>query len=145
MELGYGIAAKLDELEREYGRLQDSMQTLSGKSAEQIARERRRIEDEFRVRNILLEQTAKSCRSPAVALLSDFQRDYGQRLEKILDSDLPGEIRGRTGEEDRTEALALYAEYAIDFAAQAMRHALISALNAMELQATQGEHARQGG
>ena len=35
---------------------------------------------------------------------------------------------------DRAEAVALYAEYAMDFATQAMGHALIAALSAMVLQ-----------
>ena len=36
--------------------------------------------------------------------------------------------------EDQAEAASLYGEYAIDFAAQAMRHALLAALSAIDLQ-----------
>ncbi len=36
--------------------------------------------------------------------------------------------------EDQAEAISLYAEYAIDFATQTMRHALIAALTAVILQ-----------
>ena len=35
---------------------------------------------------------------------------------------------------DRAEAASLYGEYAIDFAAQAVRHALLAALSAIDLQ-----------
>ncbi len=37
-------------------------------------------------------------------------------------------------EEDQAEAASLYAEYAMDFATQAMQYALIVALTAMDLQ-----------
>ena len=41
---------------------------------------------------------------------------------------------GRSAAESQAEAMALYAEYAVDFATQAMRYALTTALAAMVLQ-----------
>lgn len=40
----------------------------------------------------------------------------------------------RTCTQDQAEAASLYAEYAIDFAAQSMRHALIAVMSAAILQ-----------
>lgn len=40
--------------------------------------------------------------------------------------------------------MALYAEFAIDFAMQAMRYALITALSAMELQMQADENMKKG-
>ena len=37
-------------------------------------------------------------------------------------------------EQDLAEAVSLYAEYAIDFASQAIRHALMVSLKAIDLQ-----------
>ena len=39
-----------------------------------------------------------------------------------------------TPEEDRAEAAALYAEYAMDFATQSAQYAMLAAMAAMELQ-----------
>ena len=69
--------------------------------------------------------------------------DYGSRIAhvhakdtEILWEELPGEMQGhnRNAAEDRAEVNALYAEYAIDFATQAVRHALCAALQALECQ-----------
>ena len=42
--------------------------------------------------------------------------------------------RNQTSAEDQSEAMSLFAEYAIDFATQSMRYALIAALSAIALQ-----------
>ena len=43
--------------------------------------------------------------------------------------------KNHTSEEDRAEASTLFAEYAIDFATQAMRYALYASMRALVLQA----------
>ena len=84
---------------------------------------------------LLLEQSAEGCRSPAVAELAGVQRDYSKRMEELLRDRLPRLMHGEEDpQEERAEAAALFAEYAIDFAAQGVRSALLAALAAMDQQ-----------
>ena len=78
-------------------------------------------------------------------------REYGRERKVYLFSRRRGlepgaTIRGMA--EDQAEAMSLYAEYAIDFATQAMRYALITALSAMILQRRSeheaAEHEQEG-
>ena len=72
----------------------------------------------------------------AAALTGTPELDFARRADRILQEELPNEMRGRNQSyaEDQAEAMSLYAEYAIDFATQTMRHALIAALTAVILQ-----------
>lgn len=138
MELRHGIfAVKLCELEQEYGRLLSRLQLLQGKDAARIRWEREQMQEEYREHGLLLEETARSCRSHTMAHLTELQQNYERQMTEILESD------HRTGQ---AETLTLASEYAIDFATQAMRYALLTALRAQELQMepdkpmTKGEH-----
>lgn len=57
-------------------------------------------------------------------------------MQRILRDELPAYLHGENTcrDADRAEAASLYGEYAIDFAAQAVRHALLAALSAIDLQ-----------
>ena len=62
-------------------------------------------------------------------------RDYSKRMEELLRDRLPRLMHGEEDpQEERAEAAALFAEYAIDFAAQGVRSALLAALAAMDQQ-----------
>ena len=137
VELQHGMfTAKLQELEREYGRLQNCIRLLQEEPSEQLHQERERLEDECRERALLLDETVHSCRSPAMARLAQLQRDYGQQTQTLLQTGIIK--RSPDGSpvhyQDDAEAMALYAEFAVDFATQSMRHALMAALRATELQ-----------
>ena len=137
MGLKQGIfAVKLCELEREYGRLQSRIHLLQAKEPTQVQEELERLLDEYRERKYLLDERVQASRSPAVAALAQAQLEFAAHAEQILTDDLPNEMRGRnqSDAEDRAEAMSLYAEYAIDFAAQAVRSALLAALAAMDQQ-----------
>ena len=137
MGLKQGIfAVKLCELEREYGRLQSRIHLLQAKEPTQVQEELERLLDEYRERKYLLDERVPASRSPAVAALAQAQLEFAAHAEQILTDDLPNEMRGRnqSDAEDRAEAMSLYAEYAIDFATQAMRYALIASLSAIVLQ-----------
>ena len=54
--------------------------------------------------------------------------DFKEKLEQFF------HCEASSKEEDQAEAASLYAEYAMDFATQAMQYALIVALTAMDLQ-----------
>lgn len=121
------FSAKLKELEREYGQLQSGLHHLEdGREGGQ--RELDQIWREYEEQLAHLERTARSCRSPAMAQMAALQQEYEQKMERILQERLAG-----SGGERQAEA-ALYAEYAIDFAVQAMRYALMAALTAARLQ-----------
>lgn len=137
MELQHGMfTAKLQELEREYGRLQNCIRLLQEEPSEQLHQERERLEDECRERALLLDETVHSCRSPAMARLAQLQRDYAQQTQALLQT---GVIKRNPDDpliryQDDAEMMALYTEFAIDFATQSMRYALMAALRAAELQ-----------
>ena len=141
MGLKQGIFAhKLCELEREYGRLQSRIHLLQAKEPTQVQEELERLLDEYRERKYLLDERVQASRSPVVAALAQAQLEFAAHAEQILTDDLPNEMRGRnqSDAEDRAEAMSLYAEYAIDFATQAMRYALIASLSAIVLQQKAG-------
>ena len=135
MELRDGIfAVKLCELERQYGLLQTRLELCQGAGHEKI-----------RDNALLMERRAEGSRSPAVAELSSAQRDYDRRVEEILREKLPRLMRGEEDpQEEHAEAAALYAEYAIDFASQAMRGALLAALIAIDQQMSCEEQKYEG-
>ena len=146
MELRDGIfAVKLCELERQYGLLQTRLELCQGAGHEKI---RDILQDElndYRENALLMERRAEGSRSPAVAELSSAQRDYDRRVEEILREKLPRLMRGEENpQEEQAEAAALYAEYAIDFASQAMRGALLAALIAIDQQMSCEEQKYEG-
>ena len=126
---------KLCELERQYGLLQTRLELCQGADHDRLRQILQDAMNDYRENALLLEKRAEGCRSPAVAELSSAQRDYDRRVEEILREKLPRLMRGEEDpQEEQAEAAALYAEYAIDFASQAMRSALVAALMAMDQQ-----------
>ena len=78
--------------------------------------------------------------------LCELERQYGDAVDRLrlyqqadheqVRRELPAYLHGENTcrDADRAEAASLYGEYAIDFAAQAVRHALLAALSAIDLQ-----------
>ena len=130
------FSAKLSELEEEYVRLQNRIRLFQEKDERQILEELRRLQKEGRQRQRLLNDRIRSSRSPSAASLARAQLDYEKQAEKILTDKLPNEMRGtnQTWAQDQAEAMSLYAEYAIDFAVQAVDRALCTSLSALVLQ-----------
>lgn len=130
------FAYKLCELEEEYERLQSCIYLFQSKDEAQVQKELDQLRDEGREHQLLLDERIRASRSPAVAALAQAQLEFGRRVEQVLHEELPDEMRGRnqTSAEDQSEAMSLFAEYAIDFATQSMRYALIAALSAIALQ-----------
>lgn len=122
---------KLYELEQGYGRMQSRLRLCQEAQEEKLLSELGALISEYEETNYILEQSAASSRSPAVAELSREQVDFFKKAEKTGER-LPEYLHCPT--EDDAEAYALYAEYAIDFAVQSMRYALISAMKAIEAQ-----------
>lgn len=145
MELRDGIfAVKLCELEHQYGLLRSRLELCQGADHERVRRLLGEVLEEVRENGLLLERSAGSARSPAAAELAAAQRDYVRRVESILREKLPRLLRdGERPKEKQAEAAALFAEYAIDFAGQAVRGALAAALTAMDQQMSCEEERKE--
>ena len=120
------FTGKLCELERQYGDAVDRLRLYQQADHEQVRRER----------ELQMRESVRESRSPAVAALSQAQLTYELEVQRILRDELPAYLHGENTcrDADRAEAASLYGEYAIDFAAQAVRHALLAALSAIDLQ-----------
>ena len=134
------LTIKLYELEKAYGQMQSRLRLCQEAEPEKLRRELQELKDEYDEKNYLLEQNAQTSRSPAVAALSKRQVEFFKNAETVMKDE-----RGRherveqsleIGDDAETdaEAYALYAEYAIDFAVQSMRYALIAAMKAIDAQ-----------
>ncbi len=137
MKLQEGVfAVKLYELEQQYGKLQSRLRLCMKDDHSKIQQELQKALDEYRENIILLQENVKGCRSPAVTAMAEVQLDYFRHAHEILEKELPKYLdsESSTTQENKTEATALYAEYAIDFAIQSMKYALIAALRAIDEQ-----------
>lgn len=130
------FAIKLYEMEQQYGELQSRLRICGREDRGKIREELEKTKNEYEARNLLLQRSVETGRSPAVSKLAEAQLEYNRRIRKLLKNQIAGYLHseGSKVSEDRAEAAALYAEYAIDFATQAMKYALIASLSAMELQ-----------
>lgn len=130
------LAIKLYELEKSYGLMQSRLRMCQEAEPDKLRRELQELRDEYEEKNYLLEQNAQNSRSPAVAALSKRQVEFFKNAENIMKNDIPKYLHSETSDDAETgaEAYALYAEYAIDFAVQSMRYALIAAMKAIDAQ-----------
>lgn len=146
MKLNEGMfAIKLYELEQQYGRMQSRLRLCQQEDHPKIQRELQKAMDEYKENELLLQKNVEGSRSQAVAALAGTQLEYYKTVRKILERKLPEYLHCETSTspEDRTEAAALYAEYAIDFAVQSTRYALIAALKAIDLQMNEEEQKEE--
>ena len=136
MELRDGMfAVKLEELDRQYGHLRSRLEQCLDADHQRVREILRDVLGECRESDWLLRRSAEGCRCQAVAELAEAQRAYARRTEEILQREMPCMMAGEDGpQEERAESAALYAEYAMDYAAQSMRGALAAALTALDLQ-----------
>ncbi len=137
MKLGQEMfAIKLYELEQQYGRMQSRLQLCQQEDHARIRQELEKATDEYKENELLLQKNVAGSRSPAVPALANAQLTYFQTVRQILEQKLPNYLHSEasTSSDDKAEAAALYAEYAIDFAVQSTRYALIAALTAIDLQ-----------
>ncbi|WP_326907127.1 hypothetical protein [Sedimentibacter sp. MB31-C6] len=130
MELNNGMfAIKLHELNQQYGHLQSRILLCQNRNHNKIRQEIIKIKKESEENDLLLQNRIDYSRSQAVSELAAAQMDYSKRAKEILEKDSLCSY----------ESAALYAEYAIDFATQAMRNALLASFCAIDLQLTEEE------
>ncbi len=131
------FAAKLDEMERQYEEMKSRIQICEQENREQIRQELEKAKEGYRQHTKMLQKGVKGSRSEAVAALTQLQLEYGQKMEELRNNGLLNQymhVEKASQTEDRAEAAALYAEYAMDYAVQTIQYALIAALSAMDLQ-----------
>ena len=130
------FAYKLYEMEEQYGKLQCRIRTCERGGKDKIHSELERAREEYAENSMLLEEKARSCRSPAVTRLTQAQLDYRQKIGDVMKKQVIKDLHSddSTPEQDEREADMLYAEFAMDFATLAMQQALISALTALDRQ-----------
>lgn len=124
------FAIKLYELEEQFGKMQSRLHICQKQDHSKIKQQLQDALDEYQENEHLLKKSVESSRSSVVASLADAQQEYLQRANEILEK----QLAAQPALEDKAEATALYAEYAIDFAIQAMRNALIAAMKAIDVQ-----------
>lgn len=130
------FTSKLFELERQYGQMISRLKLSQQDTQEDIQKKYRQVLQEFKEHNFRLQTEISSGRSPAVSALARLQLNCFRSCENLLAQELPAYLHNDAGsqQEDEAEAFALYAEYAMDFAVQSMRYALMAALQAMDMQ-----------
>lgn len=139
------FAIKLRELESEYQQTLSRLHLYQSEDHSKIKEELEQAFAEYCDAERRLQKSVNTSRSPAVAALSGAQLDYDRRVRRILQEELPGYYHARDDSPcaDQVEAISLYGEYAIDFAAQAMRYAMMTVLSAIDAQMNLDEHRRK--
>lgn len=127
------LKIKLYELEQNYEKMEGRLHLCQNSDKSKLTRELQQLKDEYEEKNFLLKKSAEHSRSPAVTALSAEQMKFFKNAENIIKTKLPLYMQSEEAYTDETkaEASALYAEYAVDFAVQAMRYALISSMEAI--------------
>ena len=127
------FAIKLYELEQQYRIMQGRIRLCGRLNGPELEQELTRARQEYRDTALSLQESVKGCRSPAAAQLAGAQLEFAKRLEELWDGgrlEKALHTEKNCPAEERAEAAALYAEYAIDCAVQSMQFALIAALYA---------------
>ena len=79
------FAYKLYEMEEQYGKLQCRIRTCERGGRDKIHSELEKAREEYAENSLLMEEKAKSCRSPAVTKLTQVQLDYRKKVDELKD------------------------------------------------------------
>lgn len=123
------FAIKMVELNQQYDQLRSRILSCEKYDHKKILQEIVEIRKECLENDLYLQSRIHSSRSPVVSDLAAAQMDYFKKTEEILQK-----TPHNDEDESEFESAALFAEYAIDFASQAIHHALLATLRAIELQ-----------
>lgn len=128
------LAGKMGELDQNYSFYRAYLQCDEHAGAETSGELRKRLEQEFSHGMMRLETSAEKSKSAAVRELAEVQRSYFRKVTKLLTEKLPQDLHSEFSakEDDVRDARALFAEYAIDYAEQAFRFALMAILQLAE-------------
>lgn len=123
---------KICQLEQDYQTLEDCLRACRDLEEADIDLQLRRVWRAYREASCGLEEAIRSSHSPAMRRLAQAQHTYDRTVQALMEETLPEDLHseGTTPGEDRTEAWMLCAEYAVDFARQAVRRAMLAVLSA---------------
>ena len=129
---------KLQELKEQYRQLYKEFQYVPHLDHAALCRMLTQLQQECSQQELFLRNCTTHSRSPAIAALSQAQLSYCQRARQILEQEMPAYLHSEKSspQQDQAESTALYAEYAVDFAALSARYALLAALTAIDVQMT---------
>ena len=129
---------KLQELKEQYQQLSREFQCVPQLDHAALCRMLTQLRQECAQQELFLQHCTANSRSPAIAALSQAQLSYCQRTREILNQEMPTYLHSENSslQQDQAESAALYAEYAVDFAALSARYALLAALTAIDAQMT---------
>ena len=127
---------KICELEEDYEMVQHCLHICDSWDQKDLDHQLQQIKRAYDQERLRLEENIHSAHSPAVLKLAQAQYTYDLTIQHLMEGSLPRDLHCdfSTPQKDRSEAMMLYAEYAIDFARQSLRHALIASLSAVEAQ-----------
>lgn len=129
------ITAKLRELEREYDPLRGRIRLCQSSDGETIRKTCQELLKRYEESEHLLLERAEGSRSPIAAALSKTELEYSKQMDELIIAYVPAGAEGGASDgPNQAEALALYAEYAVDHAIQAARRAQLAALSAIGVQ-----------
>ena len=139
------FAIKLSELEHQYEQTLGCLKSYQTEDRQKIQHDLEQVFEKYRDAERRLLRGVNTSRSPAVAALSGAQLSYDRRVREILQGKLPGFLHKGDGSfsADQVEAISLYGEYAIDFAAQAIRYAHLVILFAIDAQISLDEQRQE--
>ena len=133
------FAVKLCELDRQYAHLRRRLEIIQRESPEDVRREIHELERACNEGELMLEQSAEGSHTSAVATLARAQLAYERQTRGELEQMLKRPCDTKAA----AESVTLYAEYAVDFAAEAANRALLAALYATRLQMEAEEQRRK--
>jgi len=130
------FVSKLNELETGYAQMISRIQSCHQENPEEINQAKKSIMEECLAQEAELEEIISGGRSTALTELSAMQLHYFQEIRSVLETKLPQYLDSMSVPTagSRAEAMALYAEFAVDNALQSMRYALHAVYSAVELQ-----------
>lgn len=125
--------AKLNELSESYERMQQQIAHIQNADPDEVRQIRTHLEAEWADTVVELKNRAKMMRFLTAQQLSQVQMEYCRKAADILHASIKQSWSAfSTG--DESDDMALYAEYAIDFATLAIRYALMSVASAVDVQ-----------
>lgn len=125
--------AKLQELSAAYADLQKHIAALESADPEKVHKAHRDLENEWADTVVDLKARAQAMRYFTAQQLSSVQLEYCRKAQDLLNESMKRSWANLAGDSE-SDNMALYAEYAIDFATLAMRHALLAAAAALDVQ-----------
>ena len=130
--------AKLKKLAEEYRLLADRIAVLEKADHDEIRKARAHLEAEWADTVVDLKNRSRTMRYVTGQQLSAVQLDYCRKAADILHDSVKKSWAAMAGGSEADDTV-LYAEYAIDFASLAMRHALLAVVSAMDMQLQEEE------